>query len=95
MRRIERFFLWSVIAILLITTMAKMVTVWGVISTPTEPGAVKTMLEDREPFFNLVPFRCVYFLGNAAEFFFVKKCCVLLMDEIRPLIMGLGSKRFL
>ena len=53
------------------------------------------MLEDREPFFNLVPFRCVYFLGNAAEFFFVKKCCVLLMDEIRPLIMGLGIKRFL
>ncbi len=69
MRRIERFFLWSVVAILLITAMAKMVTVWGVVSTPTEPGAVKTMLEDREPFFNLVPFRCSYFCGNALNFF--------------------------
>lgn len=67
MRRIERFFLWSVIAILLITAMAKMVTVWGVVSTPTEPGAVKTMLEDREPFFNLVPFRHLLLLAAWLE----------------------------
>ncbi len=38
MRRIERFFLWSVVAILLITAMAKMVTVWGVVSTPHGAG---------------------------------------------------------
>ena len=67
MRRIERFFLWSVVAILLITAMAKMVTVWGVVSTPTEPDAVKTMLEDREPFFNLVPFRLLLLLAAWLE----------------------------
>lgn len=67
MGRIERFFLWSVIAILLTTAMAKMVTVWGVVSTPTEPDAVKTMLEDREPFFNLVPFRLLLLLAAWLE----------------------------
>ena len=38
MRRIERFFLCIVVAILLITAMAKMVTVWGVVSTPHGAG---------------------------------------------------------
>ncbi len=38
MRSFERFFLWSVVAILLITAMSKMVTVCGVVSTPHGAG---------------------------------------------------------